>query len=69
MIKGDYDFTELDKVMPHPIYGWMTWVCVLNPTLKTIELMETQGLFEEAYQAAVSTIDKKYSILCSRNNV
>jgi len=34
-------------------------VCVLNPTLKTIEFMETQGLFEEAYQAAVATIDKK----------
>ena len=59
IIEGGYDFTELDKVMPHPVYGWMTWVCVLNPTLQTIELMETQGLFEEAYQAAVATIDKK----------
>ena len=45
--------------MPHPVYGWMTWVCVLNPTLKTIELMGTEGLFEEAYQAAVVTINKK----------
>jgi len=24
VIEGGYDFTELDKVMPHPIYGWMT---------------------------------------------
>jgi hypothetical protein len=37
----------------------MTWVCVINPTLKTIELMESERLFEEAYQAAVVTIDKK----------
>ncbi|BCA96595.1 hypothetical protein TUM19329_29560 [Legionella antarctica] len=54
-----YNFSELDKVMPHPVYGWMTWVCVVNPTLKTIESMEAQGLFEEAYQAAIATIDKK----------
>lgn len=59
VIEGAYDFKALDKLMPHPIYGWMTWVCVLNPSLKTIELMEADGLFEEAYQAAVITIDKK----------
>jgi hypothetical protein len=59
VIEGGYDFTESDTIMPHPIYGWMTWMCVINPTLKTIEFMETQGLFEEAYQAAVTTIDKK----------
>jgi hypothetical protein len=59
VIEGAYDFTGLDTLMPHPVYGWMTWACVLNPTLKTIELMESEGLFEEAYQAAVATIDKK----------
>ncbi|WP_173237864.1 DUF6194 family protein [Legionella antarctica] len=59
IIEGVYNFSELDKVMPHPVYGWMTWVCVVNPTLKTIESMEAQGLFEEAYQAAIATIDKK----------
>jgi hypothetical protein len=59
VIEGGYDFSELDNVMPHPIYGWMTWVCVLNPTRKTVEFMESQGLFEEAYQAAVVTINKK----------
>lgn len=59
IIEGEYDFTELDKLMPHPVYGWMTWVCVINPTVKTIELMESEGFFEEAYQAAVVTMDKK----------
>jgi hypothetical protein len=59
IIKGNYDFTECNKVMPHPIYGWMTWVCVINPTLATIEMMEIQGLFEEAYQSAVANINKK----------
>ena len=59
IIEGEYDFTVLDTLMPHPVYGWMTWTGVLNPTLKTIEFMESEGLFEEAYQAAVVTIDKK----------
>ena len=59
VIEGAYDFTGLDTLMPHPVYGWMTWACVINPTRKTIELMESKGLFEEAYQAAVVTIDKK----------
>lgn len=59
VIEGDYDFTARDRIMPHPIYGWMTWMCVLNPTLETIEHMENLGLFEEAYQAAVATINKK----------
>jgi hypothetical protein len=59
VIEGEYNFTELDKLLPHPVYGWMTWVCILNPTLQTIEKMESDGLFEEAYEAAVATINKK----------
>src|SRR5215212_11395187 len=34
---GDYDFTALDHVMPHPVYGRMYWVCVLNPSEETFE--------------------------------
>src|SRR5690348_4778444 len=33
---SDYDFTTLDQVMPHPVYGRMYWVCVLNPGDKTL---------------------------------
>lgn len=59
IVDTGHDFTQLDTLMPHPVYGWMTWICVLNPTKNTILKMEEQSLFEEAYQAAVSTIDKK----------
>src|SRR5262245_27496429 len=27
-----YDFTALDTIMPHPVYGTMHWICVLNPS-------------------------------------
>jgi|TARA_R110000868_G_scaffold406339_1_gene686663 hypothetical protein len=63
VIDGNYNFSALDTVMPHPIYGWMTWVCAVNPTRETIDWMESQGLFEEAYQAAVMTMDKKIKAL------
>ena len=34
---SDYDFTALDQLMPHPVYGRMYWVCVLSPSDDTFE--------------------------------
>jgi hypothetical protein len=50
---GSYDFTTLDQVMPHPVYGRMLWVCVLNPSNETFET-EVRPLLVEAYNLAVS---------------
>jgi hypothetical protein len=36
-ISRDYDFTTLGQLMPHPVYGRMLWVCVLNPSDETFE--------------------------------
>jgi hypothetical protein len=47
----DHDFTALDRIMPHPVYGKMYWVCVLNPDA-TFEAVKP--LLAEAYQAAVA---------------
>ncbi len=38
--------------MPHPVYGRMYWVCVLNPSKATFA-KEVQGLLAEAYALAV----------------
>jgi hypothetical protein len=27
-----HDLTRLDELMPHPVYGWMSWVQILAPT-------------------------------------
>jgi len=32
-----HDFSALDTLMPHPVYGWMSWMCVLNPGVYTFE--------------------------------
>ncbi|MBH3000369.1 hypothetical protein I5M74_22615 [Serratia marcescens] len=29
--KADFDYTARDRLMPHPIYGRMHWVCVITP--------------------------------------
>lgn len=59
IVDTGHDFTKLDEIMPHPVYGWMTWICVLNPSKETIKEMQKAGLFEEAYSAAVATFNKK----------
>lgn len=55
---SDYDFTVLDQLMPHPVYGHMYWVCVLNPSDETLET-RVQPLLTEAYEMAVSRYDRK----------
>ncbi len=49
--EGDYDFTALDQLLPHPVYGRNHWVCVLNPSDSTFESLKP--LLEEAYGVAV----------------
>jgi hypothetical protein len=49
--EGGYDFTALDCIMPHPVYGKMYWVCVLNPSEETFKTV--QKLLAEAYDVAV----------------
>ena len=46
-----HDFTALDQLMPHPVYGRNHWVCVLNPNEATFE--ELKPLLQEAYRRSV----------------
>ena len=48
---GEYDFAALDTIMPHPVYGNMYWVCVLNPSEATF--VQVQSLLAEAHAMAV----------------
>ena len=55
---SDYDFTALDQVMPHPVYGRMYWVCVLNPSDEAFET-NVRPLLAEAYELAVSKYNRQ----------
>jgi hypothetical protein len=45
----EHDYTALDGLMPHPVYGAQNWVCVLNPAEKTFEDV-LKPLLDEAYE-------------------
>ena len=49
----DTDFAALDKIMPHPVYAAMHWVCVLNPSAETFA--EIKPLLAEAYERAAKS--------------
>jgi hypothetical protein len=34
-----YDPTRLGELMPHPVYGWMSWVQVLSPAPEQFEAL------------------------------
>ncbi|MDE6313972.1 MAG: hypothetical protein K2M46_10235 [Lachnospiraceae bacterium] len=57
IVDMDYDFTRTDEIMPHPIYAWMSWICVLNPSRNTFE--ELKPLILEAYTYAKKKYEKK----------
>jgi hypothetical protein len=59
-VDSSYDFTALDKLMPHPVYGMMYWVCVLSPSDTTFKEV-VQPLLAEAYQLDVSKRAKRAS--------
>jgi len=59
IIEGPWDFTELDRLMPHPVYGWMSWVAVLCPTQQTWE--QCIPLIKEAHEKARQGFEKRVS--------
>lgn len=60
-IEGGYDFQKIDAILPHPVYGWMGWVCVLNPSHETFE--DCKNLLDNAYSKALKATMKKLSKL------
>jgi hypothetical protein len=57
IIKGNYDFKALDRVTPHPIYGWMGWICILNPSKEGFN--DIKDFIDESYEIAVGKFQKK----------
>ncbi|WP_020468247.1 DUF6194 family protein [Zavarzinella formosa] len=49
-----HDFTALDRIMPHPVYGKMYWICVLNPSEETFIALKT--LLAEAYDLSAKRL-------------
>lgn len=52
-----YDFGSIDQIIPHPVYAWISWICVLNPSESTFEKLNP--LISEAYEYAKEKYAKR----------
>jgi hypothetical protein len=57
VVETGHDFTALDQLMPHPVYGHLSWVCVLNPSDATFDIV--RSLLAEAHGRAASKHAKR----------
>jgi hypothetical protein len=57
VIEGPWDFTACDQLTPHPVYGWMSWVAILNPTAENFETLKP--LIAQAHGKAAATFNKR----------
>jgi hypothetical protein len=57
VVDAGHDFTTSDEIMPHPVYAPQSWVCVLNPSAVTFQIV--QRLLAEAYDIAVAMHAKR----------
>lgn len=57
VIAGDWPFTETDRLMPHPVYGWMGWAAVLCPTQR--KMAEIAPLIASSHAKAQAAFEKR----------
>jgi len=57
VIAGGFDFTETDKLLPHPVYGWIYWLCILNPSRATLQ--QNLPILDAYYQTTKDRFAKR----------
>lgn len=57
VVTGPWDFTALDVLTPHPVYGWMGWVAILNPSMGSMALL--RPLIATAHAKALQAAQKR----------
>ncbi len=50
---GRYDYTVINELLPHPLYGGAGWVCILNPNKQTFQAVVVP-LLSESYERAAA---------------
>ena len=58
VVDMNLDFRKRNTLIPHPVYGWMSWVCILNPSPECFETT-LKPLIIEAYCLAVQKAKKR----------
>lgn len=58
-VNMNYDFKKTDEILPHPVYAWMGWISILNPSYKTSDIIIP--FINEAYDFAKEKFQRNYS--------
>ena len=61
-----HDFTALNVLMPHPVYAWMGWAQILNPSRERFEGI--LPLIGEAHAVAIEKFNKKTPVKSAKGN-
>ncbi|WP_208347891.1 DUF6194 family protein [Pseudaestuariivita rosea] len=61
IVDGGWDFTAKDQLTPHPVYGWMSWLSVLNPSNETWD--KCTALMADAHTRAQKNFEKRLAKL------
>lgn len=64
VVATGHDFSQLDTLLPHPVYAWMGWVSILNPSDATFEA--AKPLLDEAYGLAAAKFRKRVASASAR---
>jgi hypothetical protein len=56
-VNTGHNFTALDQLMPHPVYAWMSWIAILNPSSASFECLKP--LLVEAHGLAATKFSKR----------
>jgi hypothetical protein len=54
---GPHDYSEADRVLPHPVYGSLSWVAIVNPGDTTLHL--TEDLLRNAHGDAQHRYERR----------
>jgi hypothetical protein len=57
VVETVHDFTQTNLLTPHPIYAWMNWVQILNPSAE--KWQSIQHLIEESYELSKARLAKR----------
>jgi hypothetical protein len=58
VVETGHDFMQINLLMPHPIYAWMNWVQVLNPSQEAWN--SNQNLIQESYELSKARFEKRW---------
>lgn len=57
VVSMDFNFTSVDKLIPHPVYAWMGWISIINPSKESFYKLEP--LLQESYEYAKQKFNKR----------